>query len=155
MRSRSTWHETWQGIAQVMAQRSRCTRDQVGAVIVDVHNRVVATSYNGPPAGWPEMGPCINFCQRAKVGPTQLTVLSYEDCPSLHAEANSIAVCDRSMRVGGTIYTTSDVCWNCAKLIANSGLVRVVVPFDQAHGYRDAEQSYELLERCGIEVLRL
>lgn len=155
VRRRATWDETWLNVARSMAERSQCVRDRVGAVIVDPMNRVVATSYNGTPVGWPDSGPCINFCQRAKVGPDELTMQSYTDCPSLHAEANSIAVCDRSMRAGGIIYVTSDICWNCAKLIANSGLVRVVVQRDRQHRYRDSQTSYELLEHCGIEVVHL
>lgn len=156
MPERASWDQTWLAIARAMALRSRCDRDQVGAVVVDPMNRVVATAYNGPPASFPESplanGGCRGFCHRAIQGPQPTTLVSYEDCPSLHAEANALMVCDRRDRLGGTIYTTSDICWSCAKLIANSGLARVVVPRDHEHDYRSSHASYEFLRRCRITV---
>lgn len=168
MAERATWDQTWFTIAVAMARRSRCDRDQVGAVIVDPTNRVVATAYNGPPAGYPVGSylvrntdrqftievddTCEKFCQRGKEGPTDETVHSYTDCVSLHAEANALMVCDREARLRGTIYTTSDVCWGCARLIANSGLARVVVPHDPEHDYRASAESYAFLRRCKITV---
>lgn len=78
----------------------------------------------------------------------------YSDCPALHAEANALSVCDRSTREGGTIYVLGDVCFNCAKLIANSGLATVVVMADgEDRSYRQSHRSYAFLEDCGIEVI--
>lgn len=79
----------------------------------------------------------------------------YSDCPSLHAEANALSVCDRTQREGGVIYVTSHVCHACAKLVANSGLSTVVIPSDDGFGaaHRRPERSYELLERCGVDVV--
>lgn len=77
----------------------------------------------------------------------------YDDCPSLHAEANALSVGDRSQREGGTIYVTSAICYGCAKLIANSGLKRVVViDNDKLVEHRNSDRSYELLRRCGLIV---
>lgn len=78
----------------------------------------------------------------------------YADCPSLHAEANALSVCDRVQREGGTLYVTSHVCHACAKLIANSGLSRVVVSTSAAEtaAHRDPERSYDLLRDCGLVV---
>jgi dCMP deaminase len=126
-------------------------RGQIGAVVVDPRNRVVAVGYNGPPAGYPSSEQCDVFCDRAKYHPTTATLISYTDCPSIHAEQNALLVCDRTDRVNGTIYTTSDICWACAKMIANSGLSRVVVQVTHSD-YRDPERSYELLRSCGLEV---
>lgn len=160
--TRLRWDAVWCQVAQVMAQRSLCSRDQVGAVIVDARNRIVATGYNGPPAGFhvplpqTEEGPwepltCEHWCPRGKSGPTVETVRSYTDCPALHAEANALSVCDRSMREGGTIYVTSPVCFGCAKLIANSGLQRVVMLLQNGdYKHRDPDQSLALLDQCGI-----
>lgn len=148
---RTSWDETWLSVAHSIARRSRCTRGQIGAVVVDPRNRVVAVGYTGPPAGFPQDGPCSDFCTRAKLGPTTASLISYTDCWSIHAEQNALLVCDRSDRVSGTIYSTSDVCWSCAKMIANSGLARVVVQVTHSD-YRDPERSYELLRDCGLEV---
>jgi len=148
---RSSWDDTWMSVARSIAKRSRCVRGQIGAVVVDPRNRVVAVGYTGPPAGYPDEGPCSDFCERAIYGPRADTLKSYSDCCSIHAEQNSLLVCDRTDRVGGTIYSTSDVCWSCAKMIANSGLSRVVVQVTHSD-YRDPERSYELLRMCGLEV---
>lgn len=77
----------------------------------------------------------------------------YDDCPSLHAEANALSVCDRVQREAGTIYVTSAVCHACAKLIANSGLARVVVSASAAAAaHREPDRSYDLLRDCGLTV---
>lgn len=59
---------------------------------------------------------------------------------------------DRSKREGGTIYVTSHVCFGCAKLIANSGLARVVVSTTDEHAHRNPQASYRFLIECGIKV---
>jgi dCMP deaminase len=139
-------------VAQVIAHRSLCVRARVGAVIVDTTNRVVAVSYNGPPTGF-EHGdlPCTEWCERARHGPNEPT--HYDDCPSLHAEANALSVCDRSLREGGTIYVTTHVCIGCGKLIANSGLKHLVIPAVIDGGeHREAERTYTYLRSIGVQV---
>lgn len=158
---RKTWDETWLGVARIIARRSLCVRDQVGAVIINEHNRIVATGYNGPPERFTHNdAPCSNWCKRAQVSnvgeeyPDAPIAVDYSDCPSLHAEANALSVCDRSLRERGTIYVTSAICSNCAKLIANSGLKRVVVAIDDVErfAYRNATISYVFLNDCGVRV---
>lgn len=160
--TRPRWDAVWCQIAQVMATRSLCSRDQVGAVIVDAHNRVVATGYNGPPAGFripiphTEEGPwepltCDHWCPRGMHGPKRETTRSYVDCPALHAEANALSVCDRSMREGGTLYVTSPMCYTCAKLVTNSGLARVVMLLRNGdYKHRNPDESLALLDACGL-----
>jgi deoxycytidylate deaminase len=154
---RLTWDEVWTAVAVTVGDRSLCVRDQVGAVIVDSTQRIVATGYNGPPAQFPHSEqPCAKWCKRALMAQQSEShglTLDYTDCVSLHAEANALAVCDRRDREGGTIYVDSSVCWNCAKLIANSGLTRVVVITDRADEHRSPERSYEFLRSCGVEVV--
>jgi len=165
MSTRPSWDDTWMRVAWDVSERSRCVRDKVGAVIVDASNRIVATGYNGPPAGFgsslaevihqivqdphPETT-CDTFCERGMHGPA--SPHSYGDCVALHAEANAIAFCDRREREGGTIYVTGPVCWDCAKLIANSGLTRAAVLSDAIRAYREPERSYDLMRRCGLAV---
>lgn len=158
--TRPNWDDTWLAVARVVAQRSLCDRDKVGAVIVAPNMRIVSTGYNGPPHGYPhgETG-CTNWCLRKQRSELELPDVQlekdYSDCPSLHAEANALSVCDRSVRVGGTIYVTSNMCMGCAKLVANSGLVNVVID-DKAYSenkHRNSEESYRFLEKCGITVV--
>jgi len=164
--SRPGWDETWLDVATDVARRSLCTRDRVGAVIVTERNRIVATGYNGPPRAFRhDEQPCVDWCPRARqalanrqvddlhvgVFTTPLSP-SYDDCPSLHAEANALSVCDRSAREGGTIYVTSHTCSACAKLVANSGLRRIVVLHRPGFAHRNPVEHYEFLVRCMITV---
>ena len=147
---RPSWDATWMAVADVMARRSACVRAQVGCVIVDPTNRVVATGYNGPPAGYimalshPN---CRAYCPRAIA---DLPAEGYVDCVSAHAEMNAVAFVDRRECEGGTIYVTGAVCLMCAKTIANSGLLRVVMR--TAEAYRDPERTTTFLRDCGLVV---
>lgn len=149
--SRATWDQTWMSVADAVAQRSPCVRAQAGAVIVTVSNRVVATGYNGFPAPRrtnPTSCDERTGCERAKSGPADPH--SYLDCIATHAEANALLFCDRAAREGGTIYVTTNVCWECAKLVANSGLKRVVMRDDRA--YRPNAQVSTFFQECLIVV---
>jgi dCMP deaminase len=146
-------------VARAVALRAPCSRARVGAVVVDATNRIIATGYNGPPAGlvrpwWYECDGSEaqgGFCVRGKHGP-QGDPTSYADCPSLHAEENALSFCDRREREHGTIYVTSPTCNSCAKLVANSGLGRIVLLDDSDREYRVAGEWYEFLEDCGVDV---
>ena len=109
--------------------------------------------YNGPPWGFDHKNQdCRSWCPRAQ-GQTRRSPI-YEDCPAIHAEANALLKMDRAGAIGGTIYTNSDVCMGCAKLIANSGLYRVVVARDitEDTSHRNPDRSYDFLKTCRIEV---
>lgn len=159
--------------AIAVGRRSLCSRDQVGAVIVTAENRIIDTGYNGPPAGWQPIhtDSCIIWCPRSAAAhwcetsegedcPDIATEVNrnglskdYSDCPALHAEANALMFGDRAQRVGGTIYVSSTVCMGCAKLIANSGLRRVVFQrptIDDKH--RTPQLSIDFMAECGLEV---
>lgn len=143
-------------MARELAKRSLCDRDQVGCVITDVNNKVIGEGYNGPPRGfWHGNAGCSQWCERGKL-PLNVEVRKlrdgYVDCPALHAEANALLTSDRTLRAGGTIYVTSDVCYSCAKLIANSGLFAVVVDTQHDAPHRNAGTSYDFLVACGLEV---
>lgn len=148
--SRPTWDETWLACADVLGARSRCTRSRVGAVIVAADQTVISASYNGPPRGFPGDGPCTNWCPRsrgdAEPSPT------YDDCPAAHAEANAIARADFSRMQGATIYVSTSCCKGCAKLLANSGIVRVVFRNEEGREYRHPQETIDFLRECGIKV---
>lgn len=153
MADRQTWDDTWFAVAAAMARRSLCVRAQVGAVIVDTQHRVVATGYNGAPRGFQHFGSaCSLWCPRSMKDPGEPIAPDYDDCISLHAEANAISVAGIDARDGGTIYVTGHVCFGCAKLIANSGISYVDVLPDGDRAYRDPGRSYDLLRDCGVRV---
>jgi dCMP deaminase len=148
--TRSTWDEVWLEVADAVSKRSRCTRAQVAAVIVDENRRICSTGYNGPAAKYPAYGDCSDWCERAQ-GKTGLGA-DYEGCPSIHAEANALLYVDRSAVANGTIYITCAPCMQCAKLISNSGLSRVVTRVRKADLHRNPEAVLEYLRKCNISV---
>lgn len=148
--TRPSWDEVWLEVAETIAKRSRCSRAQMGSVIVSRDQHIISTGYNGPAASWPESGECINWCERAQ-GKSPLDNL-YDGCPAIHAEANALMYVDRSQSLGGTIYIVSAPCMQCAKLISNSGLARVVCRLRSSDMHRQPYAVLEYLRRCKIEV---
>lgn len=119
--TRPSWDEYFMAIAAVVATRSDCTRDKVGAVIVR-DNRIRSTGYNGAPAGKPG----CDTCPRAMSGVPQDS--DYDNCVAVHAEANSLIHCDRADLLGAHVYTTRKPCPSCAKLLEGAGVLKVMWP---------------------------
>ena len=123
-------------MARIWAQNSYCQRRQVGALVVK-QGMIISDGYNGTPSGFE------NICEDDN-GVTKPYVL--------HAEANAITKLARSNNnsEGATIYITASPCIECAKLIIQSGIKRVV--YGEKYRLMD---GIELLERAGIEVVYL
>ena len=157
--SRPSWDDTWLSVAHIIAKRSLCST-QVGAVIVDTRNRPISMGYNGPPAGFDHENKwCSHWCDRGNIpNEYQQTGITpkhpaYYDCPSLHAEQNALITADKANFTGGTIYVNGHLCGTCAKLIANSGLKRVVIGDDKIdRSYREYDKWYEFLRAFRILV---
>lgn len=124
-------------MARIWAQNSYCVRRQVGALLVK-DNMIISDGYNGTPAGFE------NICEDEATGLTKPYVL--------HAEANAITKVARSNNSseGATMYVTTSPCIECAKLIIQSGIKRVVF----ADTYHTTD-GVELLKRAGIEVVKV
>lgn len=146
---RPNWDQTWMKVARSIAERSKCTNRQVGAVIVDKNNRPISMGYNGSPAGLKVGSSCAEFCPRSL---DSNRGSSYANCVSVHAEANALLFADRSSYVGGTIYVTNPCCWECAKMVANSGLARVVVRKSSVDSHADTQTPIDFLLSCGLQV---
>lgn len=147
MTQRIEWDEVWMHVARTMARRSACTVFQAGTVIVSSENRLIATGYNGPPAGMNRT--CDGSCPRAQ-GTVRANSYGY-GCISVHSEANALMFCDRNQRRKGTLYINTVPCADCTKLIANSGLHRVVM-IDDGIGHRPFHESQEFLYASGLTV---
>jgi len=134
-------------IARLVAGRSTCLRRSVGAVIVK-DRRILATGYNGAPAGLPhcETTGCIREKLNVPHGER------HELCRGIHAEQNAIIQSANygTGISGSAIYTTHHPCSVCAKMIINAGIKRVI----SADGYPD-ELASELLAQAGIPVVAL
>lgn len=123
-------------MALIWAENSYCQRRQVGALIVK-DKMIISDGYNGTPVGFE------NVCEDEN-GVTRPYVL--------HAEANAITKIARSgnSSEGATMYVTASPCIECAKLIIQAGIKRVVY----AEKYR-LEDGLDLLKRANIEVVYL
>jgi len=123
-------------MAEVWSKNSYCKRRQVGALLVK-DRMIISDGYNGTPAGFE------NICEDDE-GHTKPYVL--------HAEANAITKVARSgnSSLGATLYVTTAPCLECAKLIIQAGIVRLVYKED----YRVSD-GIELLRRAGIEIVNI
>jgi len=148
------------GVAEIVGARSRCDLRQIGAVIASADNSYVVVGYNGPPAGFdgppgglilPAGTTCRSWCPRAAEDAERS--LSYSNCVSVHAELNAIAKADRSRIIGGTIYVAAAVCWDCGKVVANSGVSTVVMRVEERDEHRNPARTIDFLEQCGLDVI--
>jgi len=134
------------GITKLVATRSTCLRRHVGAILVK-DKRILATGYNGAPAGLKhceEVG-----CLRANSGVPSGT--RHELCRGLHAEQNVIiqAAYHGISIQGATLYCTNKPCVICTKMIINAGIKKVYYE----EGYDDP-LSDQMLAEAGIETVR-
>lgn len=139
-------------IAHTVSAKSKCSRRQVGAVIVSSDNRrLVSVGYNGAPRGFPEEEgqTCKAFCPRAS---ENVVRASYDSCVSVHSEINALLSGDNHLYEGAKVYVTSSVCWDCAKVIANSGIKYVVMCVSEEDAHRNPEKTISFLEQCGLDV---
>ena len=122
-------------MARIWAENSYCKRRQVGALVVKDH-MIISDGYNGTPSGFP------NVCEEDN------KPLPYV----LHAEANAITKLARSNNNsdGATLYITASPCIECAKLIIQSGIKRVIY----GEEYRLAD-GLNLLRQAGIEATHI
>lgn len=150
--NRPSWDTVWMSVAYTIGKRSRCDSRGIGAVIVSADNAYSVLGYNGPPAGLrlEDGSTCSSWCPR-RLEDDQTR--SYDNCVTVHAETNAIAKADRTRIEGGTLYVTSAICWDCGKVVANSGIARVVCRVDwKRDAHRDPERTIDFLRQCGITV---
>jgi dCMP deaminase len=147
---RKTIDEYFIDILQVIKERSTCIRRSVGAVIVK-DKQIIATGYNGAPAG---IEHCINNengCLRHKLNiPSGQRA---ELCIGVHAEQNAIIQCAKNgvSCLNATLYCTNKPCSICMKLIINAGIKRVIYIED----YEDTLTDKLILElKDSLEVIK-
>ncbi len=123
-------------MALIWAENSYCQRRKVGAILVK-DKMIISDGYNGTPAGFE------NVCEDES-GSTKPYVL--------HAEANAITKVARSNNSsdGSTLYVTASPCVECAKLIIQAGIRRVV--FNDLYRLSD---GIDLLRRAGVECVHI
>lgn len=123
-------------MARIWAENSYCKRRKVGALLVK-DKMIISDGFNGTPQGFE------NICEDEN-GDTKSYVL--------HAEANAITKVAQTgnSSKNATLYVTTSPCIECAKLIIQSGITRVV--FSELYRLTD---GVELLQRAGVECVHL
>jgi dCMP deaminase len=149
--TRPNWDEYFMEIAEVVKKRANCLRGRVGAVIVK-DKRIITTGYNGTPTGIKncDEGGC-DRCIRRDRGEIQ-SGENKDRCICLHAEQNALlqAAYLGISANGAVLYTTDTPCNQCAKMIVNSGIKKIV-----AKNKFPDELGLKLLRDVGIEVVVL
>jgi len=102
-------------MAKDVSRRSTCLRRKVGSIIVQ-NNQLISAGYNGPPSG---VKHCIQ-CNRTKPGE------DLNSCVAIHAEINAIFEALKTHKKFDTIYTTTEPCFYCSKLIVASGIKTII-----------------------------
>lgn len=141
---RPTWDEYFLGIADLISRRSTCLRRRVGAVLVK-EKRILATGYNGVPSK-------IRHCAEAGCIREKLKVPSgerHELCRGLHAEQNAFlqAALHGTSVKDASLYSTTQPCIICAKMLINAGIKEIVIRGD----YPD-KMSKDLLREAKIKI---
>lgn len=132
---RVSWPETWMTVTRTIADRSYDPRLKVGAIVVSCDNtQLLSLGYNGNYKGGPHLH---ESSEPGKSG-------------FIHAEVNALIKCDFNFPKQRHLYVTHSPCRDCAKLIINAEITRVV--FDIA--YRDTS-GVDLMRSAGVEVLDL
>lgn len=120
--SRLPWPQYFMEITYLVAERSTCIRRKVGAIAVK-DRRILATGYNGAPAG---VAHCLDVgCLRARLGVP--SGQRHEICRGLHAEQNVIvqAAIHGVSLAGSEIYCTTQPCLICTKMLINCGVTAI------------------------------
>lgn len=133
-------------ITDMVGKRSTCLRRHVGAILVK-NRRILATGYNGAPAG-------IRHCEETGCIRRDSGVPSgqrHELCRGLHAEQNAIiqAAYHGVSISGSTLYCTNKPCIICSKMLINAGIKKIIY----GEGYEDPLAD-EMLTEAGIKVER-
>ena len=153
------YDQTYMNMAIVLSGLSYAERSKVGCIIVSEDNQIISQGFNGMPKGFD------NCCEYYSVKDTnKCAMCSQEHCEGcenyvlttkkevLHAETNAIAKCAKwcTSTENATIYVTLSPCIDCAKMIVQTEISRLVY-YEE---YRDLS-GIKLLLKAGIKVQRL
>ena len=141
---RPSWDEYFISIAKLVSTRSTCLRRRVGSVLVR-NKKILATGYNGAPAN-------ILHCEKTGCLRETLKVPSgqrHELCRGLHAEQNAFlqAALHGTSVKGAILYSTTQPCIICTKMLINAGINEIIV----AGRYPD-KMSRDFLRQAKIKV---
>jgi dCMP deaminase len=143
---RPSWDDYFIGVSREVAKRATCDRGMSGCVIVK-GRRIIATGYVGAPSGLPHCDEAGHLIKKVLNGDN---TTSQHCIRTTHAEANAIAqAAKHGVSVNGaTLYCKMEPCLDCAKLIINSGISRVVCE----KKYHSAQHTRSYFKQAGVEL---
>ncbi|KAG7342309.1 deoxycytidylate deaminase [Nitzschia inconspicua] len=142
-----TWDEYFMSVAFLTAQRSKDPNTQVGACIVDDEHRIIGLGYNGMPRG---LSDDAMPWSRDSSNPPIFNKYLYVT----HAEVNAILNKGSANVKGSTIYVALFPCENCAKMIIQSGIRRVIYLSDRYHDTDGCRASRIMLKCAKVELVQ-
>lgn len=141
-----SWDEYFMAVSLLSAQRSKDPSTQVGACIVDRHNKIVGVGYNGFPRGcsdddlpWEREGEFLD------------TKYPYV----CHAELNAVLNAISRDLTGCRVYVALFPCNECAKVIIQSGITEVVYFDDKYDGTETDRAAKRMFEAAGIRLRKM
>ena len=139
MAAKDKLDQTYMRMAEELAQLSYAQRKKVGCLVVK-DTQIISEGYNGTPKGFDNSCEYVNYVDEM-----------YTKEEVLHAESNAITKLARSTNSssGATLYCTLAPCFQCAKLIIQSGIERVV------YKHMNAKNGLDILDKAGENVTQL
>lgn len=139
-----SWDAYYMGLAILSAQRSKDPSTQVGACIINADNRILSIGYNGTPNGIRDEA--FNWERCGDFGETKYAYV-------IHAEANAILNYHGNAKdlCGATLYVTLFPCNECAKLIVQCGIKKVIYLSDRYHDRKEIIAAKKIFDLCEIE----
>ena len=140
-----SWNDYFMSVAFLTAQRSKDPNTQVGACIVDNDKRIVGLGYNGMPSGLDD-----DYMPWARENTADPLFNKY--LYVCHAEVNAILNKGSADVKGSTLYVALFPCENCAKMIIQAGIRKVVFLKDSYHDTPGCTASRIMLKCAGVEL---
>lgn len=145
-----TWNEYFMEIANLSAKRSKDPKTQVGACIVEPNEKhIISIGYNGMPKGIEDNYKFVDYDSAQISTPVWDDDLKHKFV--VHAEANAILNTNADLH-GTTIYITQFPCNECAKLIAQKGIKRVIYENEKFRKAESGKYSEFILRKAGIDI---
>jgi dCMP deaminase len=143
--TRPSKHETFLEIAKTVSEQATCIRRNVGCVLVNSKNHILATGYNGVPAGAVH---CLDLpCSGAEFPSGE----GLNSCEAIHAEQNALLQCKDIYDIE-KCYCTVSPCMTCVKLLLNTSCSILIFPtlytdLEPLELWKKSEREYIIYER--------
>lgn len=146
---RPSWDEYFLSIGREVGKRATCDRGKAGCVIVK-DKRILCSGYVGSPAGLPH---CDDVGHQLKTTIHEDGQSSQHCVRTVHAEQNAICQAAKfgQSLAGATLYCNMEPCIVCARMLVNSGIVKVFCEKQ----YQRAQESRELFKKAKVELVVL